>query len=504
MFFLVMVLCLPLTLAADLMVYTAPGFEVDGLDVNILEPNMFHSDDYISSGEIGENVIVLLDSSNRVLAQAGQEEGLTVLPFSKGMAQVAVYNKYAFEAGGTEATPVYTQDISFCDNDGVCEPCNGPGCELAENYLTCPDCASGSPDRFCDLKKDIICDPDCNGIEIDCIGCEPACIFEGADCGSVGGILCDPADDCIGGYFAMGLKDQDRIIDNCCISGFCGSLAEYIETKRQIEFYPENYEAPEFEPPTTDCPGRGGNLCDWNEECDGEWDIYIPSDPAESVNEDGLCCIGSCRTPEEDRELPPAYVLDQRETDVMPTPQEVAEALKGLPPADQLPVYIDEEELMIEKDVDQYLDPDSYNFSEEDIAAGDFPHEMMRITPEDEEPEVMPDVSTGPITEVIGFAQEQAGKVGIAQVAVLIIVLGLLIAGLVGIFKAVARSKVPIALGPDLQSEIDDLVAQGNDYKKVESMLVQKGHDRSHVDEEIRKNYQMRLAQQKEAKAKLK
>jgi len=72
--------------------------------------------------------------------------------------------------------------ISFCDSDGVCEPCEGPGCIHAENFVTCSDCSSGAADGYCDLLFDGICDPDCSDMDGDCEGCAGnRCIYDGND-----------------------------------------------------------------------------------------------------------------------------------------------------------------------------------------------------------------------------------------------------------------------------------------------------------------------------------
>jgi hypothetical protein len=77
-----------------------------------------------------------------------------VYDFDNGIQRIEIYQDGEFISG---------RQISFCNSNGICEPCSGPGCTLIENSLTCLDCPSGAEDYFCDLVQDGICDPDCEG-----------------------------------------------------------------------------------------------------------------------------------------------------------------------------------------------------------------------------------------------------------------------------------------------------------------------------------------------------
>ena len=54
----------------------------------------------------------------------------------------------------------------FCNRDGSCSG--------YESSLTCPaDCPSGSADRWCDARSDLVCDPDCLSRDPDCTHAAP-------------------------------------------------------------------------------------------------------------------------------------------------------------------------------------------------------------------------------------------------------------------------------------------------------------------------------------------
>ena len=112
--------------------------------------------------------------------------------------------------------------VSFCNNDGICQPCLEWPCENIENFLTCPnDCPSGSKDNYCDLQRDGICDPDCIYHDFDCDECiENICIYEGYQpediiCSQLGGTNC-PIDKRCEGYYTYADDTQGF----CCI-GSC-------------------------------------------------------------------------------------------------------------------------------------------------------------------------------------------------------------------------------------------------------------------------------------------
>ncbi len=90
-----------------------------------------------------------------------------------------------------------TEKVSFCNNDGQCQPCLEGLCENIENHLTCPeDCPSGGKDNYCDLQRDGICDPDCEDYDFDCDACiGNVCLYDGMEvnreiCSDLGGSSC--------------------------------------------------------------------------------------------------------------------------------------------------------------------------------------------------------------------------------------------------------------------------------------------------------------------------
>ena len=122
---------------------------------------------------------------------------------------------------------VHSQRLSFCDNDGTCEPCaeRGPdnACRLVESMLICADCPSGGNDGYCDLFQDGICDPDCHNKDMDCEGCTPdECYYHDSDVlpllcvEDLGGEVCQPGIVCTGRSVYA-----DDSGTSCCVDGVC-------------------------------------------------------------------------------------------------------------------------------------------------------------------------------------------------------------------------------------------------------------------------------------------
>ncbi len=111
-----------------------------------------------------EYKVEILDKNGKVISSEVLDAGyIIVFNYDNSMSTVNLYYKENL---------VLTYPLNFCNNNGVCEPCDGENCSISENVLTCNDCSSGSKDKFCDLIRDDICDPDCDGIDADCEECK--------------------------------------------------------------------------------------------------------------------------------------------------------------------------------------------------------------------------------------------------------------------------------------------------------------------------------------------
>ena len=128
-----------------------------------------------------------------------------------------------------------SKNVSFCNNDGICQPCFEWPCENIENFLTCPnDCPSGSKDNYCDLQRDGVCDPDCIYYDFDCDECiENRCIYEGYQpeniiCSQLGGTNCGKENKCEGYY-----TYADDTQGFCCI-GSCVDEILYLASQDQV------------------------------------------------------------------------------------------------------------------------------------------------------------------------------------------------------------------------------------------------------------------------------
>jgi len=228
--------------AADLFVISDEENNPEDIEIMVLDYNEFHDGEYIVGDIDLETYISLYDKQDKLLLSQLQGIGETILPFYKDTAKIVIYQSEELK------NEIISLEINFCDNDNVCEPCNSVNCNNAENYLTCNDCSSGSQDGFCDLKKDNVCDPDCDGIESDCEDCEPFCLFEDMTCSAMKGTSCDENEFCNEGYFVEGLFEDGELIFNCCIEGTCSSEEQLTEIKETQEKEPEPLKTEPSEP----------------------------------------------------------------------------------------------------------------------------------------------------------------------------------------------------------------------------------------------------------------
>ncbi|MFW6230758.1 MAG: hypothetical protein ACOC32_01910, partial [Nanoarchaeota archaeon] len=143
--------------------------------------------------------------------------------FSADVVSIAIIKDVDFSKPYTTTINGENMTFRFCNNNGICEPCEDGYCTLLENYATCPDCSSGSEDNYCDLQGDSICDPDCTSYDFDCEEClGNTCLYEGMEedettCASLQGTLCTEPRICEG-YFTY----ADDTAGACCI-GSCRS-----------------------------------------------------------------------------------------------------------------------------------------------------------------------------------------------------------------------------------------------------------------------------------------
>jgi hypothetical protein len=342
----------------------------------------------------------------------------------------------------------FSQMLSLCNHDGVCQACGGSGCVLAEDILGCDDCRSGGADRYCDGIKDSICDPDCGGLmDADC----------GRTCDGSGGELCTDKEICVGGSLQTTVETG-----YCCMGGRCVSAGEYVETIVEMQNQPsltitaEGMTAASVQQHGKDdyCRGiLGGIVCEPDEYCDGKnIEHYFGAS----------CCVGDCI-------LYPSVgnVTWPTLSEYLLTEQNVSSAFG---------VFVQPA-------------PEIY----EGLPAGEFPHEALSGVLEEAPPAV------SGIEQIGAAAQSVVDKVDWVYVVVIALSTLIVIFILVGIFRKSASARTSgeeKQAYPDLQAEIDSLAAQGDDYRKIEAVLVQKGFEKSVVDSEIRKNYQKRVEAQ--------
>lgn len=173
----------------------------------------------------------LVDASGNTLRAVQILDGENVVLFDDRALALQLYQKGLL---------VQEASLSFCNFNGVCEPCIAQACTVSEHAATCSDCASGGVDYYCDVRKDGICDPDCAGrFDKDCRTCALDCVDEVSGrikqyCSERNGTVCYFGEGCFGTWVNT-LDKQGK-----CCTGECGdpeSLAEWYYAKEVLPQY---------------------------------------------------------------------------------------------------------------------------------------------------------------------------------------------------------------------------------------------------------------------------
>ncbi|PIN86128.1 hypothetical protein COV19_06545 [Candidatus Woesearchaeota archaeon CG10_big_fil_rev_8_21_14_0_10_44_13] len=299
-------------------------------DVKVIRDNAFYrqASGYESMFDILDDIpengryIELLDKDGEVVYDFKffMDFGL---PYNEEVSKIRVYN------GLTKDSPVLIEkDISFCNHNNVCEPCEGIGCSIMESSVTCSDCRTGSKDSYCDLKKDGVCDPDCNNIDMDCPGCtDGKCYYDDSMdevnmCPGFGGEVCRSMEECAG-EITGGNDDGFCCIGNCvdptveeeyipqepgtpeeiAFTGGSDYQGQDIEEINDpVRLFNMNYNSSipvEDESKKILCSNVGKSVCGMFERCINGQNVY-------SDDEGGNCCTGDC-APLSDDEFNKAY-----------------------------------------------------------------------------------------------------------------------------------------------------------------------------------------------------
>ncbi|NQU79776.1 hypothetical protein HQ545_08475 [Candidatus Woesearchaeota archaeon] len=420
--------------------------------VAVLEDNSFDDtrlyEDHLNDNSSVE--IVLEDSSGKVLSRKTASGYRTTFYYD-----VSIYAIKVLSSGIVVAEKL----VSFCDNDLLCEPCEGTYCSLFENQLTCSDCASGSDDGFCDTINDGICDPDCDVADSDCVSfCSEDCGIDDAElsptCSEFGGISCDPGEDCIGGGPTIYTSDSMF----CCIGGFCANTEAYVETMVEMQNQPSMTITPSGVFASTVlskgigayCTDTiGGMFCSQDEECVGDRIEYYY---------DTFCCAGDC----------------------------IRSVVEYKPPLD-----IEIADLNISSDL-----PAGISFDYDDARIDE--KEFLKMEMEEEQ-EV--EDRNRELRETIDFLTpelpEQLKGFSIPIVVGTLLLLLILLFIILGLFHKSASKKMELSESKitnsaqqiNIQPLIVSLLSKGYGYAQIRDVLVKKGYPVKMVDTEIKKHY---------------
>lgn len=376
------------------------------------------------------------------------------------------------------------ETVQFCNNNGVCDG--------QESSLYCSDCDSGSLDDYCDLKRDGVCDPDCEARDADCEFCK-VCIYEDmrdSSCDDLGGVVCSVGQECAGGSFVSLNYGMER----CCVDGYCVNTVEYVESAVAVESQPA-LSVSESGVPLSYILDVGiteycinnlqGEFCSFGEYCNGNSVEYYPNTE---------CCIGSCAsyTAEEFGNTPDD--LDAL-SDYGETPMSDEEYIKFY--------NFTRDQELVDNQEDYFLD----DWSDEDYS--DF---IGREARNQEVADELEEEGKGrSIEQVKEFVNQyvpempedytELGPLGFVAIllGVVVIVFALLFLFQRSAKKKLDESKNNIARAfsgsaspVDLQDTINNMLAKGYNYKQIEVELVNKGNSPIAVAAEIRRNYDFR------------
>jgi flagellar basal body-associated protein FliL len=208
--------------------YDYLAFQYDVEDIQTLDPELKPDDSFLP----------LLNSEKKkklIKIEMDAKDDYELLLFNSLTKLLQIYqpNLWGFDE------LMYQRSIDFCDGDGICEPCFSDDCLVSETFASCGDCSSGSLDNYCDLRSDGVCDPDCEGYDLDCGFCEKdrGCLlssksFEEISCDTIGGFNCLTDMSC---YDGLVVDTLDSGI--CCVGGFC--QADYYGALYDFESEPE-------------------------------------------------------------------------------------------------------------------------------------------------------------------------------------------------------------------------------------------------------------------------
>ncbi|MFC1741178.1 hypothetical protein ACFL3V_01435 [Nanoarchaeota archaeon] len=410
---------------------------------------------------VDDAVLDLKGSAGDTIASVQVHQGGNVIDYHGSVSGIEL------KRGGVV---VYSSAISFCDEDGICEPCSGIACPLSENALSCEDCSSGTADMACDAITDGICDPDClfDETDPDCLSnCSQDCGIDldtALTCADYKGIECETGDDCIGGYMVFAADWM-----YCCLGGTCGVEGEHIETSAEMMQHPLSTITPSGETAASVeavgfdnyCSTRfKGQICAQEEYCDGsQVEFYYRT----------YCCTGSCR---------PVPVTVTPYEEFTFTDEQVEQFFNTSAAEEEFKADLAEGEEILSGDDEAVAARDNMVFEAEE--------EMLRELEEDER------VGLRDVLEPVAEGVKDMDPIRIAMTVLAILVV---IALLVGLFRRSSEKKIAetgpvqtVHKSPDLQQFIDYYISKGYDYPRIRQGLISKGHNPNRVDQEIQKN----------------
>ncbi len=206
--------------------------DVDGplkvLGLEVIENNSYYRDYYLNEPRdlINYSFLFLNENNVTIYDTGAQFSSYTLLDYDK----LKGATKIALRSNAT----LFESNLSFCNNNSVCESCVDDNCRNYENELSCNDCSSSSNDGFCNINNDGICDPDCvSGYVYEGENISEGCfeeVYLNSDCGNYYAIECNATQICSRGEFYLDTSEK-----TCC-DGMCQDVSPF-EGQTIIENY---------------------------------------------------------------------------------------------------------------------------------------------------------------------------------------------------------------------------------------------------------------------------
>ena len=275
-YLLMILILINISFGNELVIQTYEDGQLNVLALTVISKNNYYLNYYNNYTEKTDYIFRFLND-NDVFETPASNKIYTILDFQT----VSDFESFQIIKNNDV---ISTHTLNFCNNNGICEPCNSPDCEMQENELTCTDCEPSSNDNYCNIKEDNVCDLDCQSYEYEEESVYEDCFEENLrllSCSDYFGKTCVENQVCNGTQ--LGLETSEEL---CCLGECVESEDIYIFDKNCGDFFWKS--------------------CEENQVCDGE-EIYLD-------HNNQTCCTTKCESSVVDTPIVPEQKKDYTQT----------------------------------------------------------------------------------------------------------------------------------------------------------------------------------------------